>query len=52
MVFFNTMTYQEKYYEIINNGLKDKPEIGYYENHHIVLQRKDVILENSGITMA
>lgn len=36
MVFFNTMTYQEKYYEIINNGLKDKPEIGYYEQHHIV----------------
>lgn len=30
------MTYKEKYYQIINTGLKEKPETGYYEGHHIV----------------
>ena len=30
------MINKEKYFEIINNGLKDKPESGYYEHHHIV----------------
>ena len=30
------MTYKEKYYEIINTGLKEKPETGYYEGHHII----------------
>lgn len=36
MKFFNDMTYKEKYYEIINSGLIEKPESGYYEHHHIV----------------
>ena len=30
------MTYKEKYFEIINKGLKEKHETGYYEHHHIV----------------
>ena len=33
---FFTMKKKEKYFEIINNGLKDKLESGYYEHHHIV----------------
>ena len=41
------MTYQEKYYEIINNGLKEKPEIGYYEHHHIVPKSICPLLKNS-----
>lgn len=51
MVFFNTMTYQEKYYEIINNGLKDKPEIGYYEHHHIVPKSICPLLKNSKLNL-
>ena len=41
------MTYKEKYFEIINNGLKDKPESGYYEHHHIVPKSLCQLLKNS-----
>ena len=41
------MTYKEKYFEIINNGLKDKPESGYYERHHIVPKSICPILKKS-----
>ena len=45
------MTYQEKYYEIINNGLKEKPEIGYYEHHHIVPKSICPLLKNSKLNL-
>lgn len=41
------MTYQEKYFKIINTGSKDKPEIGYYERHHIVPKSICPLLKNS-----
>ena len=40
MMIFLIMTYKEKYYDIINTGLKEKPETGYYEGHHIVPKSK------------
>lgn len=41
------MTYKEKYFEIINNGYKTKPETGYYEHHHIVPRSVCPLLEKS-----
>lgn len=41
------MTYKEKYYSIINNGLKEKPLDGYYEGHHIVPKSICALLKKS-----
>lgn len=47
MKFFNDMTYKEKYYKIINSGLIEKPETGYYEHHHIIPRSVCILLDKS-----
>ena len=41
------MTYKEKYYEIINTGLKEKPENVYTEKHHIIPRSVCILLDKS-----